>query len=386
MRVRINNPSELDELIEFLRAAPNAIIERLSNHEVEVSLLGSYAADAMRMQLYLQLRAWEASRRAAGTRVEILNWRPRRSSQPAARRQRPLSTADEVGLMGLTQLPQAARWGSKGVRGLSSIPMSESDTSWRERAVLFDEAAERYDRARPGYPEALIDAILADAGEAPRVLDVGCGTGIATRALAARGARVLGVELNAGMAAVARRSGIPVEVCRFEEWDSAGRRFERVVCAQAWQWLDHDRAVAKAVAALEPCGRLCLAWNIGAYPDPLADALHSTYRRVLGEQATLTLGYAAQRPSEPTADFVPDLTDALRKRAPFRDVQVRSFPWTRTYTSGEWVAELDTHSDHLALDPPVRARLPAAVADTIDRAGGSFPMRFAALLVTARRR
>lgn len=73
MRVRISNPSKLDELIEFLRAAPNAIIERLSDHEVEVSLLGSYAADAMRMQLYLQLRAWEASRRAAGTRVEILN-------------------------------------------------------------------------------------------------------------------------------------------------------------------------------------------------------------------------------------------------------------------------------------------------------------------------
>ena len=86
------------------------------------------------------------------------------------------------------------------MRGLSSIPMSASDTSWRERAGLFDEAAERYDRARPGSPEALIDAILADAGEAPRVLDVGCGTGIATRALAARGARVLAVELNAAKA------------------------------------------------------------------------------------------------------------------------------------------------------------------------------------------
>lgn len=71
MRVRISDPAQLDELIEFLRTEPNAIVEPISDHEVEVSLLGSYQADAMRMQLYLRLRAWEAAHRAAGTRVDI---------------------------------------------------------------------------------------------------------------------------------------------------------------------------------------------------------------------------------------------------------------------------------------------------------------------------
>ena len=72
MRVQISNRAQLGELIEALGSEPNAIVERLNEHELEVSLLGSYAAGAMRMQLYLRVRAWEAARRAADARVEIV--------------------------------------------------------------------------------------------------------------------------------------------------------------------------------------------------------------------------------------------------------------------------------------------------------------------------
>jgi hypothetical protein len=41
--------------------------------EVEVSLVGSYNADAMRMELYLRVRAWEAGRRTAGVEVELID-------------------------------------------------------------------------------------------------------------------------------------------------------------------------------------------------------------------------------------------------------------------------------------------------------------------------
>jgi len=84
----------------------------------------------------------------------------------------------------------------------------------RVRAESFGAVAQLYDRARPSYPEALINALLA--GGARRVLDVGSGTGIAAALLAARGCSVLGVEVDARMAAVARAKGIDVEVGRFE--------------------------------------------------------------------------------------------------------------------------------------------------------------------------
>src|SRR5690348_11321955 len=69
---------------------------------------------------------------------------------------------------------------------------------------IFDEAAELYDRARPGYPTALFDDLagLADLGPGRRVLEIGCGTGQASVPLAARGCALVCVELGPGMAAV----------------------------------------------------------------------------------------------------------------------------------------------------------------------------------------
>jgi hypothetical protein len=72
VRVRITAPEQRDELAAFLREAPDVSIEEVAENELEVSLLGSYSHDAMRMELYLRLRAWEASRGARKPRVEIV--------------------------------------------------------------------------------------------------------------------------------------------------------------------------------------------------------------------------------------------------------------------------------------------------------------------------
>lgn len=70
----------------------------------------------------------------------------------------------------------------------------------RRRAGSFGDDAEQYDRARSSYPAELVDD-LVDPG-VHRVLDVGCGTGIAARLIAARGCAVYGVEPDARMAAL----------------------------------------------------------------------------------------------------------------------------------------------------------------------------------------
>ena len=92
---------------------------------------------------------------------------------------------------------------------------------------MFDQEAERYDRSRPSYPDALIDELLDPEPAGLDVLDVGCGTGIASRQMAERGAKVLGVEVAPRMAEIARSHGIDVENGAFEEWDAAGRTFEQ---------------------------------------------------------------------------------------------------------------------------------------------------------------
>ncbi|MXX50847.1 MAG: methyltransferase domain-containing protein, partial [Chloroflexi bacterium] len=74
------------------------------------------------------------------------------------------------------------------------------------RRALYDQAAARYDRARPAYPEALFDDIQAFArlDENARVLEVGCGSGQATLSLARRGWQIDCIELSERLAALAR--------------------------------------------------------------------------------------------------------------------------------------------------------------------------------------
>ena len=255
----------------------------------------------------------------------------------------------------------------------------------RARSALFDQQAEAYDRFRPTYPDAAIDEVLGHAPAGLDVLDVGCGTGIASRQMAQRGARVLGVELAPRMAEIARGHGVDVEVAAFEGWDAAGRTFDRVTSAQAWHWLDLPVATAKAATVLRPGGRLCLLWNAGCQPDDLADALEEAYARVVPSGGhRLYRGYAANRPADLRTGLESEL-DAVSAEPALGAPTEQWFPWTRTYTRDEWLDQLVSRSDHAALDAAVRARLSDAIGAAIDGHGCSFVMHFETVLITATR-
>lgn len=134
---------------------------------------------------------------------------------------------------------------------------------------VFDEVPELYDRVRPGYPGALFADLAALTGldGTSEVLEVGCGTGQATRSLAALGCRVTAVEPGAGMAALARRrlAGLPrvsVEQAAFEEWDDRGRRFDVLVAASSWHWVDPAVGWPRAHRVLRPGGWTALLGHV----------------------------------------------------------------------------------------------------------------------------
>jgi len=248
----------------------------------------------------------------------------------------------------------------------------------RSRAESFGEVAELYDRSRPSYPPELIDALLAD--DARRVLDVGCGTGIAAALLAARGAEVLGIEIDLRMARLARAKGLAVEVGAFERWDRAGRRFDLVTSAQAWHWIDPRAGAAAAAAALVPGGRLGLFWNFGDPPEHVRELLGPIYDRLEpGVENYSRLG--DPRPERARATIA-----GLATAGGFTAAAVTRFPWTRRYDTAAWLDHLATQSDHNALVPDRRARLLAAVGEAIDSVGGFFDLLYETVLVSAHRR
>jgi len=255
----------------------------------------------------------------------------------------------------------------------------------QECSRLFDQQAEAYDRFRPTYPDAVIDELLGPVPVGLDVLDVGCGTGIAARQIARRGATVLGVELAPRMAEIARGHGIDVEVAAFEAWDSAGRTFDRVTSAQAWHWLDLPVATAKAASVLRPDGTLCLLWNAGCPPDDLADDLEEVYATVVPPGGhRLYRGYAASRSSDMKTGLDSEI-GAISATPDLGAPTERWFPWTRAYRRDQWLDQLLSRSDHLALGPAVLDRLLRGIGAAIDGHGGSFVMNFETVLITAAR-
>ena len=254
-----------------------------------------------------------------------------------------------------------------------------------QRSELFDQHAEAYDRVRPTYPDAVIDELLGPMPAGLDVLDVACGTGIASRQIAQRGANVLGVELAPRMAEIARGHGVDVEIAAFEAWDAAGRTFDRVTSAQAWHWLDLPIATVKAASVLRPGGRLCLIWNVGCQSDDLADALEEVYAKVVPPGGhRLFRGYAASRSSDVKTGLDSEI-DAISAVPDFGTPTEKWFPWTRAYERDEWLDQLVSRSDHTALEPAVRDRLFDSIGAVIDDHGGSFVMNFETALITATR-
>ncbi len=134
---------------------------------------------------------------------------------------------------------------------------------------MFNEVPELYDRVRPAYPDELFAdlAAITGMGEWSSVLEVGCGTGQATRSLAALGCSVTAVEPGAGMAALARRrlatfGDVEVETSAFEEWNDRGRRFDVLVAASAWHWVDPSIGWHRAHEVLHRGGWMALLGNV----------------------------------------------------------------------------------------------------------------------------
>src|SRR3954447_9097468 len=157
-------------------------------------------------------------------------------------------------------------------------------------AAGFGAAANLYERARPSYPQAAVDWLIAECGIAPAstVVDLGAGTGKLTRLLVPSGARVVAVEPIAEMRA--HIEGAEVLDGTAEEVPLPDRSADVVTVAQAFHWFDHDRALPEIHRALREGGRLVLVWNMRDLEDPLQGAVEDLLRPIRSEVRAQALG------------------------------------------------------------------------------------------------
>jgi SAM-dependent methyltransferase len=239
-----------------------------------------------------------------------------------------------------------------------------------DRDVLrhtFDEEAERYDRARPRYPDELVADLagLTGIGPGSRVLEIAPGTGVLTLPLAALGCTVTAVELGPRLAGVARRNlaGYPraeVVVSAFEDWPLPAEPFDAAVCASAAHWFDPVPWVAKIADALRPGGSLATVGvhHVAGGTPGFFEEAQACYERW---DPGAPPGFRA-----PAAADVPRDSSDLDAAGRLGPVIFRRYERDLEYTSTEFTDVIGTYSGTIMMDPASREGLLGCLRQLID--------------------
>jgi SAM-dependent methyltransferase len=257
------------------------------------------------------------------------------------------------------------------------------DTSLR---ATFNEDAVRYERARPHYPTELFSDLI-DITKLPdqaKLLEIGPGTGQATRPLAERGYYITGVELGHDLAKLGRHMlaqypNVTITNGSFETTHFPDASFDLLYAATSFHWIKPEVKFTKAHQLLGPGGHLAVI-HTEHVSDEQGDAFfHATH--------PIYLAYTPKNNDTYKPPYNKDLRPLKVDAALFEPVAFKLYPIRLVYNAAEYTDLLATYSPVIALEDTTRQKFLDAIADVIDgQFGGSIEKHFTMTLNIARKK
>lgn len=225
----------------------------------------------------------------------------------------------------------------------------------QERGLSFGGAAADYERYRPDYPSAVVERIVDYAGRPVRTaLEIGAGTGKATRAMLAHGIAVTATDPDAGMLAVLRERAPTAQVIqsRLEELPAWLSGFDVVYAAASLHWTRPDGRWQRIAALLTDGGTVASFGGQYHLADPEIEERARAARRGVVDEEQL-------QPPDGVEDSGPMRWPGSELEASdlFTDVRQLTIPRRLRLPAAEYVGHLSTVSAYRVLDAEVRGRV-----------------------------
>ncbi len=237
-----------------------------------------------------------------------------------------------------------------------------------DKKHLFNEIVEQYDKMRPTYTNEVFSDIfkISNINKSMSLLEIGCGTGQATKAFLDYGCKVTAIELGNELAQYSKNKfkeyqDFEVISSSFEDYECKLETFDLIYSATAFHWIQPSYGFNRLYELLKSNGYIALFWNRPTISNnkELFDEIQEVYRTHV-----LELGKA----SEETKNKYGYCIDWIKELG-FVDLQVRNYKNKRSLTAVEYLELLETYSDHHQLTGNVKQNLYESIEEVIKSNG-----------------
>lgn len=256
-----------------------------------------------------------------------------------------------------------------------------------QRKTWYSSIAQVYNQVRPRYPQKIIEFAveLAQLPPEAKIIEVGCGPGIATVAFAERGFSMLALEPSLEMCQLAHQNcvsypNVKIQQTLFEEWQPEPQKFNAFLAATSFHWIPSKVRYIKASEVLEDNGFLILLWNMSLQPQY---EVYQTLKDVYELHAPSLVHYEDHKKQE---EILCEQVQNIIESGYFINVVSKQMPCEITYKTDDYLMLLSTLSPYIGLDSQVRNALFEGLKEKIEKYyGGKIQLSYLSAVQVAQK-